>query len=619
MPRRRTIILVVALLTSAAAAVLVLVCAYRLFLGGSVRYKPPLVIAVQASYPGANAQTVADTVAAPIEQQVNGVENMLDMTSRSGNDGSYTLHVRFRAGTDLDVAQVLVQNRVSLALPVLPDLVRRQGISVRKSTPEPLVLLSLTSPDNRYDTLYLSNYATVQVASEFATVPGVGDTALFGQRESQMRVALDADKLAALQVTAADVVTALTEQNVQLAGGSAGQQLEVTVNPLGRLTEPEQLESVIVKATKGRTIRLKDVARVELGVNERGSASLNGRPAVLVGVSALRNARPGEVSRAVLDKLADLQANAPEGLALAVAFDFAPNLEGRNTPEHLVIDAELPPGASAERTAQTLQRAAEQVQKTPGVQDVLALTEHPFAADRNRPCLVVRLSAKAQREQTARDVRAALQEQIAEALFRLSVPSPAAGFPVYGFPIEFVIEDRGDHGTAALQESAAALAAKMNQSGKFADVGVGAALRQVPMLSLDINRAKCLAQGVEIKDIFTTIQAHLGPASANTFNQFGRTWQMTMPVDPRFRDGADDIRKLRVKNKQNQLVPLGTVIQVRLTSGPMAVERHNLYPIARITANLAEGVSLAEAKALCDTLAGQEFDSKRLELIWPAR
>jgi multidrug efflux pump subunit AcrB len=596
--------------------------------------RAPLVIVVNAFYPGANAQTVAATVAAPIEQQVNGVEHMLSMSSQSANDGSYTLHVTFEPGMDLDMAQVLVQNRVSFAMPVIPALVQREGISVRKQAPEPLVLVSLISPERRYDSVWLSNYATIHVKDELNRLPGVAAITDLGQRDHSLRAWLDPAKLATLGLTAMDVVAALAAQNVQVTAGQVGQQpgpreqqFQLTINTLGQLTEPGQLEGLIVKAgPDGRIVRLKDLARVELGSKESSTASLNGNPAVLLSIYPLPNARPGDVSRAVHDKLAELRADAPAGLSLAVAFDFAPNLEEPDnpaTPEYLVIDAELPESASVERTARTLNQAAEQVRKTPGVQDVLALTAHPFALVRNRPCLVVRLTPKDQREigreQSASNVRGVLQNHVPDAVFRVSVPSTAEGFPVYGFPIEFAIEDRGDHGSVILRECAEALVEKMNQSGKFSEVGIGSGLRSVPFLHMEIDRTKCQALEVQLSDVFNTLQVNLGSYYINDFNRFGRTVQVNVQVDPRFRDRVSAILQLQVKNKQNQLVRLGTVMEVRDTSGPMAIERYNMYPSARLTANLAAGVPLAEAKLLCETLAEQEFGTKQFKLIWKIR
>src|SRR6188474_3353665 len=183
----------------------------------------PPTVEVSASYPGANSETVADTVAAPIEQQVNGVENMLYMSSQSTNDGSYTLTVTFKVGTDLNIAQVLVQNRVSLAQPVLPDLVKRRGITVKKKSPSILMIVNLYSPDNSRDSLYLSNYATIQLRDELSRLPGVGDITYLGQRDYSMRIWLDPERMATRNLAPTDIVKAVEQQNVQVAAGQIGQ------------------------------------------------------------------------------------------------------------------------------------------------------------------------------------------------------------------------------------------------------------------------------------------------------------------------------------------------------------------------------------------------------------
>src|SRR5215211_1505893 len=169
----------------------------------------PPTVEVSAVYPGANAKTVADTVASPIEQQVNGVEDMMYMSSQSGNDGSYTLTVTFKPGADLNVAQVLVQNRVSLALPILPELVRRRGVTVKKKSPNVMMIVNLSSPDGSRDNLYLSNYATIQLRDELARLPGVGDIQYLGQRDYSMRIWLDPERMAVKGLTAADVRKAI--------------------------------------------------------------------------------------------------------------------------------------------------------------------------------------------------------------------------------------------------------------------------------------------------------------------------------------------------------------------------------------------------------------------------
>src|SRR3954469_4345726 len=186
---------------------------------------PPSII-VNCTYPGANAQVVADSVAAPIEQQVNGVEDMIYMSSQSANDGSYSLTVTFKPGVNLNFAQVLVQNRVNLALPLLPDVVKQAGVTTRKRNPDILQVIAVTSPNGRYDQLYLSNFVTLKLKDEIARVEGVGDCQQFGQQDYSMRVWLDPDRLAALNLTAADVARALREQNRQVAAGHVGQVSE---------------------------------------------------------------------------------------------------------------------------------------------------------------------------------------------------------------------------------------------------------------------------------------------------------------------------------------------------------------------------------------------------------
>src|SRR5437763_2041529 len=218
----------------------------------------PPTVQVTALYPGANALTVLDTVAAPIEEQVSGVEGMMYMSSRCTNDGAYNLTVTFKLGTDSDMAQVLVQNRVSLALPVVPALVQNEGINVKKMTPNTLMIVNLISPDNRYDSIFLSNYATIYVRDELGRLPGVANITYLGQRDYSLRAWLDPDKLAALNLTASDVVAAIAQQNVEVAAGQIGQQpapkgqqFQLTINTLGRLTDPGQFADIIIKVGQG--------------------------------------------------------------------------------------------------------------------------------------------------------------------------------------------------------------------------------------------------------------------------------------------------------------------------------------------------------------------------------
>src|SRR5436190_1328266 len=246
------------------AAVLSLV----LVLGGIVAWRAlpveqypnvtPPTVQVTALYPGASALTVRDTVAAPIEEQVSGVEGMMYMSSQCTNDGSYNLTVTFKPGFDSDMAQVLVQNRVSLALPVIPPLVQTEGINVQKVSPSTLMIVNLISPDNRYDSTFLSNYATIYIKDELGRLDGIAAITLLGQRDYSLRLWLDPDKLAALNLSAVDVVTAISQQNLQVAAGQIGQppaakaqQFQLTINTLGRLTSAEEFADIIVKTATG--------------------------------------------------------------------------------------------------------------------------------------------------------------------------------------------------------------------------------------------------------------------------------------------------------------------------------------------------------------------------------
>src|SRR6266436_736039 len=233
---------------------------------------PPTVV-VRATYPGANPKTIAETVASPLEQAVNGVEDSLYMFSQATSDGVMTLTVTFKLGTDIDKAQVQVQNRVSQGLPKLPEEVRRFGVTTTKQSPDLTMVVHLFSPNGRYDEVYLRNYANLQVKDVLARIPGAGDVQLFGSGDYAMRVWLDPNKVAAKGLTASDVVNAIREQNVQIAAGAVGQQpnsrpvdTELQVNAKGRLVDEEEFGGIIIKTgEKGEKIVLKDVARIELG------------------------------------------------------------------------------------------------------------------------------------------------------------------------------------------------------------------------------------------------------------------------------------------------------------------------------------------------------------------
>src|SRR5580693_2995045 len=241
----------------------------------------PPTVQVTTSYPGASAETVARTVATPLEQEINGVENMLYMNSQSTGDGNLAITVTFRIGTDLNVAQMLTQNRVEDALTRLPDDVQRLGVQVRKAIPSILLAIHLYSPDQSRDTLYLSNYATLHIKDALARLPGVGDVQFQGAREYAMRIWLDPDKAAAYNLSAGDVLSALRAQNLQVSAGILNQPpapgeeaYQINVEALGRLATPEQFGDIIVKSdNRGRVTRVRDIGRVEVGAADYGSTT----------------------------------------------------------------------------------------------------------------------------------------------------------------------------------------------------------------------------------------------------------------------------------------------------------------------------------------------------------
>src|SRR5579871_5827482 len=256
------------------------VAAFNLPVAQYPQITPPSIM-VMCNYPGANAQVVADSIAAPIEQQVNGVEGMMYMVSQSNNDGTYNLAVTFRPGVNLNFAQVLVQNRINLAMPLLPDVVKQAGVTTRKRNPDILQVIAIYSPNGRYDLMYLSNYCTIKLKDEIARVDGVGDCQQFGQQDYSMRVWLDPDRLAAMGMTASDVADALRQENRQFAAGHFGQQpletnkpFEFTITTVGRLSDPAQFNDIVVRTdANGRKVRIKDIGHAEIGARFLDSTS----------------------------------------------------------------------------------------------------------------------------------------------------------------------------------------------------------------------------------------------------------------------------------------------------------------------------------------------------------
>ncbi|HML30286.1 MAG TPA: efflux RND transporter permease subunit [Hyphomicrobium sp.] len=318
---------------SAIAVIMVLagaICYFLLPVAQLPDVTPPQVV-VSAIYPGASAQVVADTVTTPLEQQINGVEGMTYMSSSSSNDGSSTITITFDVGYPLSIAAVDVQNRVSEAASQLPPIVNQAGITIRKQNPNFVLIVNLTSPDHSVDPVALSNYAYLQIVDPLKRLPGVGDVQIFGERRYSMRLWLDPDKLSQLGITAVDVQNAVAEQNIQVAAGKLGQSpappgtpFEMQINATGRLSSPEEFGNIVLRAnpSTGAIVRLRDVARIELGALQYSSTAFFGKdPSVVLAVFQMPGSNALDLQERVLTKMQELSKRFPKGIAYGMHYD----------------------------------------------------------------------------------------------------------------------------------------------------------------------------------------------------------------------------------------------------------------------------------------------------------
>jgi multidrug efflux pump subunit AcrB len=580
-----------------------------LFRTEAERRKSELVVAVQANYPGAGAEVVADTVAAPIEQQVNGVENMLYLRSRSAADGSYRLHVAFRRGTDQDVAQVLVQNRVALALPLLPEEVKARGVAVKKSAPGALMIVGIYSPAGKQGVCELSNYATMQLMDGLCRIAGVAEVTSVGQSEYGMRVGLDAAKMAAHNLVVGDVAAALREEAAELAASQArkppaaeGQGPAQTL-PLGQSDVAEHFGNIALKAdAAARALRLKDIARVEVGaVSQPSQALLDGKPAVALVIYPTAKASPRAVSSAVRRELAEPRSTPPAGTNCQVFLDFAtsPGATARPAdPGYIFVNLALPSGTPPERMLQALKKCDALLRGIAGVRDVLAMSENPLDTFSAQPTLLVQLGTAdkrpASREQIAQAVRSRLAE-VAGVGVRLPDLSGPGGPPAGRYPIDLALYG-GE--TGKLRDLANKLAKRLQASGKLTDVWVESAAEPRPQVYIDIDRTRAATSGVGVSEIAAAIQASLGPVAAGEFQSLGRSW----PIKVGLGDGTKepgDLGNLRIRSSAGKMLPLSAVAEIRKRTGPAVIDRLNLYPMVEITANPVANASLAQIRELC--------------------
>ena len=814
---------------------------------------PPSIV-VQAVYPGANPRVLSEAVATPLEEQINGVENMLYMSSQATSDGVLTTTVTFRIGTDPDLAQVQVQNRVAQALPRLPEEVRQSGVTTVKSSPDLTMVVHIVSPDNRYDIVYLRNYALLQIKDVLGRVPGVGQVQVFGGGDYAMRIWLDPQKVAARGLSAGDVIRAVREQNVQVAAGVVGAppmpepvEYQLSVNTRGRLADEREFGEIIIKAgSDGELTRLRDVARIELAAGSYALRSmLDNKDAVGIGIFQAPGSNALELSTSVRATMAELKQRFPEGVdfsivydptinvrdgirevvitlleavllvvivvvlflqtwrasiiplvavpvsivgtfAILLAFGFSintlslfglvlaigivvddaivvvenveRNIEAGLSPrdasykameevsgpiiaialvlcavfvpvafvsgltgqfyrqfaltiafstvisafnsltlspalsaillrphgappdrltrlldrwlgwifrpfnrfftrasagyggavarvlrrrglalavyaglvaltvvafgkvpsgfvpsqdkQYLVAFAQLPDGATLDRTEAVIREMSNIGMEHPGVANAVqfpGLSINGFVNLPNAGIVFFTLDPFAERtsdEEYGPAIAGALNGKFAgiqDAFVAVFPPPAVQGLgQVGGFKMQ--LEDRAGLGEVELYSATQALLGRAYQTPQLAGIFSGFQIN-VPQLEVDVDREKVKQQGISLTDLFQTMQAYLGSVYVNDFNRFGRTYQVIVQADAPYRATGENIAQLKVPNANGEMVPLGSVVQVKQSYGPAQGLRYNAYPAADVNGGPAPGVSSGEARSLMEQLA----------------
>jgi HAE1 family hydrophobic/amphiphilic exporter-1 len=810
----------------------------------------PPTVQVMANYPGANADVVAKTVAAPIEQEVNGVDGMIYMSSNSASNGSYVLTVTFDTGTDLDMATVLVQNRVAVALSSLPEEVKRLGVTTKKTSPDFALMINLLSTDGKMDDVYLSNYATLHIRDVLSRVDGVGDVQVLGADAYSMRVWLDPEAMDARGLTTSDVVAAISEQNVQVAAGTIGkppapkgQSFQYTVNVKGRLTDPAEFGNIVVKTGEGgRLTRVRDVAKVELGAKSYDvEVQLNQKPASLIIVNQRPGANVLAVSKKCRAAMEDLKKRFPQGLEYVVAYDasdvvnasikeivetlfiaallvvltvyiflqdirstFIPavtipvsligtflimnvlgfsintltlfgmvlaigivvddaivvvenaarNIEEtdlspkeatikameevtgpviattlvllavfiptafmggmtgvlykqfaltiaattlfssinaltlspalcalilRRAPKkknfffrgfnrgfetattiymamvnqgvrrlfisvlvfagvsaaaylgmistptafvpeedqgYMMVNTQLPDGASQQRTSGAIQKVNKVIADTPGIAYNIAISGYSLlnsTVSSNMGSNVVvfkpwdeRTTLETNQYSILGGLRkgfSAIQEGIVFAFLTPALPGlgNAGGF-------QMQLQDQGGQGLNQLQQVADEIV--RDGSSQKGLVGMYSSFRSnVPQLFVEVDRNKVKTLNIPLSEVFDTMQAFLGSAYVNDFNLFGRTYQVNVQAESKYRAQPEDIRKLEVRTNEGKMVPLGTLVQVKNNFGAEVISRYNMYNTAAIMGSAAPGYSSGQALEIMENMAQEKLPS----------
>ncbi len=835
-----------------------LISMFRLPISEYPEVAPPSVV-VSANFPGASPAVIAETVATPLEEQINGVENMLYMSSLATTDGNMQLTITFKIGTDADLAQQMVQNRVSQATPRLPEIVRQIGVTTVKSSPDITMVVHVTSPEGTYDSLYLSNYATLNVKDRLTRIAGIGQVQVFGAGDYAMRIWLNPEKINERNLNATDVINAIRGQNIQVSTGTIGgppytdeAQVQMPINAKGRLTTVEEFEDIIIKRDEmGAVTRLADVARIELAAQQYAMQSLlDNKQAAGIGIFAMPGSNALEISQNVRAAMEEAKKSFPAGVDYDIAYDptlfvndsiaavvhtlleavllvvivvmvflqtwrasiipllavpvsivgtfgalllmgfsinvlslfglilaigivvddaivvvenvernieeglsprdatiqamkevtgpiiatmlvltavfvpiaFVSGLTGQfykqfattiaiavvistlnsltlspamsalllrshDAPKdaftrgidkifgrffngfnkvfkrsahryeggvggvirhkvimtvayialmvatafvfrlvpagfvpaqdkgYVIAFAQLPQGATLDRTGEVIDQMNKIMLEHPGVQNVVAfpgLSINGFTSSSSAGIVFGTLKPFHDRKGehlSGFAIANELQQKffgIDEAYVAVFPPPAVSGMgAIGGFKLQ--VEDRADLGFEALDAVMKEVTAKAYQnpalSGVFSSYSI-----DTPQLFADVDRTKAQQLGISVSDVFDAMQVYLGSIYINDFNQFGRTYQVVAQADKEYRSTAEDIGKLRVRNDKGEMVPLGSVVEVKETFGPSTAMRYNAYRTADLNGDAGAGYSSGEA---------QEAISKILEETLP--
>jgi len=546
------------------------------------------MVLIQVAYPGSSARIVADTVAAPIEQQVNGVEKARWLWSRSKYDGKYSLRVAFVERTDRDLAEVLVQNRVALAVPMLPDAANRAGITVCFDAP-PVRILVLRSTNVRYDAQYVGNLASLKLVRQLQRVPSVGGVELAGKTELVVHVYGDPEKLSVRGLTILDLRDQL--------------KLELADQPSNANGDIDVLRQIVLRTTPdGNVIRLRDVARVELGVGKaQDFALLDGKPAVAMVIRPVVDSLTVAGETDLRRQVTTIRSQLPTSVSFGEFFACDPRGDAKApASDYWGIEVTFPSDATPEQIAQSLSKVEADLRQIPGVKATLALSENPFAAFRDGPCVLIQFDdARGDRRRITEDVRRRLKnvQDFTVCIRNLSPKSPE------NERLEMALVAKADPGPDDMRRHTDELVRRLRKYKELVDISHEAAAES-PSIVFNIDRTATNRLGVSLADINDTLQAY-GGIDVGSFRRLEQSLPVKVELDVPGTQPFEKIPSLKVRTVNGQLVAFNEIGKMGKGSQPSRIERFNLHPMVRVNATPAEGVSHAKAWEICKRVASE--------------